>query len=76
MAEIINLSDPTRDVTDTLEGVKKEAQRLQAHGALIVLVHGDDQVQLCTSHEFTYASVSGYMMTALVALAMEVARGE
>lgn len=66
MAEIHNLSSPQMDVKDTLRGLLRKADELEAHGAIVLLIHGDDQISISLSHDFSFPSIAGYLMTGIV----------
>ena len=66
MADELNLNSPQMDVEETLDAIKDIAQRLDAHGCIVVLIHGDDLVHMESSHEYSFPSLSGYLMTSLV----------
>lgn len=76
MADVLNLNSPQMDVQDTLKGLSRTAEDLQAHGCIVVLIHGDDLVHMESSHEYSFPSLSGYLMTSLVYRAVEGVDGE
>jgi hypothetical protein len=72
MADIHELPTAESDVHLTLEGAKAAAKSHKAHGCIVILVHGDDQVHMCTSGIPSYAGKAGYLQTAIQGAWQEV----
>lgn len=72
MAEIHELPSAQSDVESALNGAKASAKAHNAHGCIVLLIHGDDQVHMCTAGIDSYARKAGYLQTAIQGAWQEV----
>ena len=71
-AEIVNLNNHQMTTQDSLDSAKELADQVDAHAAIVLLVHGEsDELVVHSSHSFRFAQMAGILEQAKHAAAFE-----
>lgn len=73
MSNITQFPAPQNDVLSTLETAKVEAQEVDAKKAIILLIHGENEIRAVCSHDFHHHDWYGHLGLAMHAATVRLA---